>query len=124
MAHGRPDSRPIGLLVKIYPKLSETFILEEILGLERLGGRLHLFALSQPTDAISDDAVARVRAPVTYLPEPAAGNAVAFLRAHLGLFAAASLRYVGALRKPLEKSDECTVPAPAAVPAGSAASQL
>ena len=29
--------RPIGLLVKMFPKLSETFVLEEVLGLERLG---------------------------------------------------------------------------------------
>lgn len=33
---------PLGVLVRIYPKLSETFILEEILGLERLGLTLRL----------------------------------------------------------------------------------
>ena len=31
----------LGLLVKSWPKLSETFILEEVLGLERLGVPLH-----------------------------------------------------------------------------------
>ena len=29
--------RTIGLLVKVFPKLSETFVLEEVLGLQRLG---------------------------------------------------------------------------------------
>ena len=99
----RPDGRPIGLLVKIYPKLSETFILEEILGLERLGQRLHIFALAPPTDAIHHDAVARVRASVTYLPLPAPATAGRFLRAHLRLFAAAPLRYVRALRAALAR---------------------
>ena len=45
MAQTRFDgSRPLGVLVKIYPKLSETFILEEILGLERLGLALRLYS--------------------------------------------------------------------------------
>lgn len=48
----RPDGRPIGLLVKIYPKLSEAFILEEILGLDRLGLRLHL--VSTPISGIPE----------------------------------------------------------------------
>ncbi|NMG75569.1 glycosyltransferase [Aromatoleum diolicum] len=99
----RPDGRPIGLLVKIYPKLSETFILEEILGLERLGQRLHIFALAPPTDAIHHDAVARVRAPVSYLPMPALATAGQFLCAHARLFAAAPLRYLGALRAALAR---------------------
>lgn len=57
----------VGMLVKTYPKISETFILEEILGLERLGVRLHLFSLQAPTDAIAHADTARVRAPLTYL---------------------------------------------------------
>src|SRR4030095_13967073 len=43
---------PVGILVKTWPKLSETFILEEVLGLERLGRRLHIFALGAPADAV------------------------------------------------------------------------
>lgn len=101
----RPDGHPIGLLVKIYPKLSETFILEEILGLERLGLRLHIFALAQPTDAIHHDAVDRVRAPVTYLPMPSLASAGQFLCAHARLFASSPLRYLGALRAALQRAD-------------------
>ena len=37
----------IGLVVKTHPKISETFILEE-LGLERQGLQLHIFSLGQP----------------------------------------------------------------------------
>lgn len=98
MAKMHPQRRPVGVLVKIYPKLSETFILEELLGLERLGERLHVFALQPPTDAVSHDAVARVAAPVTYLPELRPRRFAAFAVAHLALAATAPLRYLSALR--------------------------
>ena len=62
-------TRPLGLLVKIFPKLSETFILEEVLGLERLGVPLRLYALRAPTDAVVHADVARVRAPLTVVPQ-------------------------------------------------------
>ena len=44
---------PSAVLVKTWPKLSETFILEEVLGLERLGVPLRLYALAPPTDAVA-----------------------------------------------------------------------
>ena len=65
----RKTSTPIGFLLKTYPKLSETFILEEILGLERLGVKLHIFSLNPPQDATVHSTFDQVRAPVTYLPE-------------------------------------------------------
>jgi len=80
-----------GLLVKTWPKLSETFILEEVLGLERAGVPLQIYALQPPTDAIAHDALNAVRAPVCYLP-------TVTLR-HLPTLAAAQLR--SALRQPL-----------------------
>ena len=58
----------IGYLLKTFPKLSETFILNEIIELERQGLNLHIFALRQPTDNQFHPAVSQVRAPVTYLP--------------------------------------------------------
>ncbi|MEM9486774.1 MAG: colanic acid biosynthesis glycosyltransferase WcaL, partial [Cyanobacteria bacterium P01_F01_bin.116] len=58
----------IGFLVKTYPKLSETFILNEILELERQGVTLHIFSLRKRTDRCAHPGVAQVKAPVTYLP--------------------------------------------------------
>ena len=58
-------TRPvIGVLVKRFPKLSETFILNEVLGLEARGQQLHIFALEPPSDEIENPAVSRVKAPV------------------------------------------------------------
>lgn len=58
----------IGYLVKTFPKLSETFILNEILELERQGVKLHIFSLRSPNDAVHHPAVAQVKSPVTYIP--------------------------------------------------------
>ena len=98
MAQTRLDgSRPLGVLVKIYPKLSETFILEEILGLERLGLALRLYSLAPATDAITHPAVARVRAPLVTVPETALGQTRTFAARHARLFGAAPLSYLRAL---------------------------
>ena len=43
-----PANRRVAYLLKTFPRLSETFILNEILGIERLGARLHIFSLKRP----------------------------------------------------------------------------
>ncbi|MCB1955974.1 MAG: glycosyltransferase family 4 protein [Rhodocyclaceae bacterium] len=103
MAEMHAQRRPVGLLVKIYPKLSETFILEEILGLERLGEELHIFAMQAPTDAIHHDAVSQVEAPVTYIPEATVGNAWSLVMAHLGLMLYRPGRYLSGIRAALSR---------------------
>jgi glycosyltransferase involved in cell wall biosynthesis len=59
----------VGVLLKGYPRLSETFIINEILLLEKLGHRLHIFALRDPGEATMHERVRQVRAPVTYIPD-------------------------------------------------------
>ena len=58
----------VGYVLKMYPRFSETFIVNEILALEAAGERLDLFALHLPTDGRFHESLAEVRAPVTYLP--------------------------------------------------------
>src|SRR5256714_215118 len=87
----------IGFLVKAYPKISETFILEELLGLERNGLRPHIFSMRQPTDAVCYDASGTVRAPVTYLPSAGVSNAMQGVRAHVALIVGKPWRYLQAL---------------------------
>jgi colanic acid/amylovoran biosynthesis glycosyltransferase len=60
---------PVGYVVKRYPRFSETFIVNEILAHEAAGMRLAIFALYPPCDTHFQDAIARVRAPVVYLPD-------------------------------------------------------
>lgn len=63
------NSAKVGVLVKTYPKLSETFVLGEVLGLEKLGLALQIFSLQRPTDAVQHDTIKRVKAPVRYLQD-------------------------------------------------------
>ena len=64
-----PPPPTIAFVLKGYPRLSETFITQEILAVEARGLRLHIVSLRHPTEASVHPVHARVRAPVTYLPE-------------------------------------------------------
>lgn len=89
----------VGYLTKRFPRLSETFILDDILGLEQAGVPLRLYSLADPHEAIVQPDVARVRSPVTYLHgEGRRGrlsNGVATAVSHARLLVADPLRYLG-----------------------------
>ncbi|MQV21929.1 glycosyltransferase [Sinorhizobium meliloti] len=59
----------IAVVLKGYPRLSETFIAQELLGLERAGHELVLVALRRPTDRKRHPVHDEIRAAVHYLPE-------------------------------------------------------
>ena len=61
--------RPVAVVVKGYPRLSETFITQEILALERGGIELVIVSLRRPTDRFTHPIHAEIRSPVYYLPE-------------------------------------------------------
>jgi glycosyltransferase involved in cell wall biosynthesis len=61
--------REIGVVVKGWPRLSETFIAQELRALERRGLRLHIYSLRHPTDRKVHPLNRTVAAPVAYLPE-------------------------------------------------------
>lgn len=62
-------NRRIAVILKGYPRLSETFIAQELLGLEQAGLALHLFSMRHPTDRQKHPVHGEITAPVTYLPE-------------------------------------------------------
>lgn len=59
----------VAVILKGYPRLSETFIAQELLGLERAGLRLALFSMRHPTDRVVHPVHRQIAAPVVYLPE-------------------------------------------------------
>jgi glycosyltransferase involved in cell wall biosynthesis len=61
--------KKIVLLLKGYPRLSETFIAQEILGLERAGLEFAIVAMRRPTDSKQHPVHAEIKARVSYLPE-------------------------------------------------------
>ncbi len=71
----------IAVVLKGYPRLSETFIAQEIRALELRGFRLCLFSLRHPTDRACHPIHAEIEAPVAYLPEYIADDIPRVLRA-------------------------------------------
>ena len=65
----RTAGATLAVVLKGYPRLSETFIAREIRGLERLGLGLALYSLRRPTDRKTHPVHGEIAAPVTYLPE-------------------------------------------------------
>ena len=62
------ESRRVGYVMKMYPRLAETFILNEILAHEAAGLELEIFSLRSPVDGRFHQDLGRVRAQVTYVP--------------------------------------------------------
>jgi glycosyltransferase involved in cell wall biosynthesis len=59
----------VGIVLKGYPRLSETFIAQEIHALEQRGFALTIFSLRRPTDGAIHPVHEEIVAPVVYLPE-------------------------------------------------------
>jgi glycosyltransferase involved in cell wall biosynthesis len=59
----------LGMILKGYPRISETFISNEILLLEKLGFAIHLFSMRRPRENFTHQSVNRIQAAVDYLPE-------------------------------------------------------
>ncbi len=77
-------------VVRSWPRLSQTFIVNEVLALERRGLELVVFSLVRSGEVVVQPQVADVRAPVHYLDGPRARDAD--VRRLLSSFAIAPLR--------------------------------
>ena len=104
------NRKTVGYLLKTYPKVSETFILNEILELERQGVSLHLFSLRKPTDEKNHPDVAKVKASVTYIPTLLPNfkfqDLIALLKAHWQLLSQSPKQYWQALQFHLQRPEK------------------
>jgi glycosyltransferase involved in cell wall biosynthesis len=101
--------RPIAYILKMYPRFSETFVLSELLELERQGVPLHIFSLKKPDDGIFHADIARVRARVAYLPDSVIFAPRAFADAHRQVCRENPARYRTALRLALARRRTVTL---------------
>ncbi len=88
---------PVAYVLKRYPRLTETFILNEIRAMERLGERLIIFSLLPPEPPPHHPTVAEVRAPVLSPPQGWAAKARLLARSHWAVARAAPARYAHTL---------------------------
>lgn len=72
----------IGYVLKRYPRLSETFIVQEILQMEARGADLVLFPIMDPGEPLQNPAVHKVRAPIHYLQRSFWQGLPRMLRSH------------------------------------------
>ena len=64
-----PDTTPtLAYILKGYPRISETFISNEILLLEKAGFKMRLFPMRRPRENFCHDSVKKIKARVDYLP--------------------------------------------------------
>ena len=64
-----PKRPALAVLVKGWPRLSETFIAQELVALEAAGQPFEIWSLRHPTDTKTHPLHRRLQAPVHYLPE-------------------------------------------------------
>ena len=94
----------VAVFLKGYPRLSETFIAQEIAALEQRGLDMVLVSLRHPTDRHRHSAHATIEAPVRYLPEYLYREPWRVLRGWLGArrlagYRAARVRFLADLRR-------------------------
>lgn len=94
----------VAYILKMFPRFSETFILSEILELERTGADVQIFSLKQPNDPRRHADFDRIQAPITYLPAITPGEAGPFLRAHGAVARRHPRGYLSAARSALRRS--------------------
>jgi colanic acid/amylovoran biosynthesis glycosyltransferase len=80
VAHTGPR---VGYVLKMYPRFSETFVVNEVLALEEAGADLEIFSLRPPVDARFHASLAQVRAPVTWVDSSSVRAAEAWQRLRL-----------------------------------------
>ncbi|OYV40453.1 MAG: colanic acid biosynthesis glycosyltransferase WcaL [Rhodospirillales bacterium 20-64-7] len=102
---------PVAYVMKRYPRLSETFIVNEIRAMERLGADIRIFSLLPPEPPPHHPITAEVSAPVDYLPADGFEKWQRTLHAHAACAAAAPWRYVKALARAVQWSVSSTSPA-------------
>jgi glycosyltransferase involved in cell wall biosynthesis len=85
----------VAYLVRSFPRLSQTFVLDELLGLEALGVDLALYSMVDPREPLVQGRRAELRAAPRYLDRV---GPAARLRSHLRLALRSPGRYVRALR--------------------------
>ena len=93
----------LGMILKGYPRISETFISNEILLLERLGFNIHLISMRGGRENFIHDSVRNIRARVDYLPETLLAPLPRFLFHNLQLAAQKPRSYAAALKTALRR---------------------
>ncbi len=92
------SEKRIGYMLRMYPRFSQTFVVNEILELEKQGTDLHIASLRLPNEGVFHESATRVRARVNYFNDRIIGNVWKHLRAQVKLFRRQPGDYMRAIR--------------------------
>jgi len=96
----------LAYILKGYPRISETFISNEILLLEELGFSMRIFSMREPRESFCHDSVKKIRARVDYLPSELDQHYHRLLRPNLFLAVKRPGHYLKALKFALQNLDQ------------------
>jgi len=106
-------NRRLGMILKGYPRISESFISTEILLLESLGIPIEIYSLREPREDFSHDHIKEIRASATYLPEYVLPHLQVLLRSNIALRKLLGPHYsrcmAGAVRRAWERKKLATL---------------
>jgi len=92
-------SGSVGYVMRMFPQLSQTFVANEVLELERLGLPIHIFSYRRPSEDVPHECVRLITSPCSYLPDPLRGSARDLLQAHRAVYRRDPRRYRRVLRQ-------------------------
>ena len=87
------NNKTLGMVLKGYPRISETFISNEIRLLEEMGFKIHIYSMRAPRENFSHESVKRIKAGVTYLPSSMIWGLPTLLYHNIRLFLRMPERY-------------------------------
>ncbi|NOX35272.1 MAG: glycosyltransferase family 4 protein [Deltaproteobacteria bacterium] len=87
------------MVLKGYPRISETFISNEILLLETLGFKIHIISMRHPREAFTHDSIRMIKAEVDYLPSTILDNLLPLIYHNFMLAMKKPKKYFKAVRK-------------------------
>ncbi|MCE5244198.1 MAG: glycosyltransferase [Syntrophobacteraceae bacterium] len=101
----------LGMLLKGYPRISESFISTELLLLESLGIPIEIYSLRRPRENFAHEHVKHIAAPVTYLPEYVLPNLRTLAGTNLSLLQTLGRHYIHYLGAAVKRAFERRKPA-------------
>ncbi len=96
----------LGMILKGYPRISETFISGEILELEKRGIPIEIYSLRRPREDFAHDFIKEIKASVLYIPEYVYSGGIELFSANGKLFLKRPLRFLNVALKACIRSIE------------------
>ncbi len=102
----RPNEGPrIGYVLRMYPRFSQTFVVNEILALEELGTDISICSLRKPDEGVFHESISRVNAQASYIPEVFLGHSGKHFKSQWRMLRSAKSKYLTSVNSVIKHRD-------------------